>query len=276
MSVPQIHFELPGQVQMPALALGTWPMQGGEAAQAVESALRLGYRHIDTAENYENEEGVGEGIRRSGLDRSQVFITSKFNKRWHSVAGARQAWENSVRRLGVEYLDLFLIHWPNPDQGTYLEAFEGMVKLHAEGKIRAIGVSNFKPTHLQHLLKAGLEPAVNQIQLNPQFVNPNAQAFHREHDIRTVAYSPLGRGKGLLDDPLLVELAQKYARSAAQVVLRWLVQQGIGAAPKSASIERQEQNLAIFDFELSAEDIARINTLDTGRLAHQDADSFGH
>ena len=276
MSVSQIHFELPGAVQMPALALGTWPMQGGEAAQAVESALRLGYRHIDTAENYENEEGVGEGIRRSGLERSQVFITTKFNKKWHSVKGARQAWENSVQRLGVEYLDLFLIHWPNPDQGTYLEAFEGMLKLQEEGKVRAIGVSNFKPTHLQHLLKAGLEPAVNQIQLNPEFANPTAQAFHREHDIRTVAYSPLGRGKGLLEQPVLVELGEKYSKSASQIALRWLVQQGIGAAAKSSSPERQEENLAIFDFELNSEDIERINSLDTGQLANLDADNFGH
>ena len=268
--------ELPGGIQMPSLALGTWPMQGGEAAQAVESALRLGYRHIDTAENYENEDGVGEGIRRSGLDREEVFITSKFNKKWHSVAGARQAWENSVRRLGVDYLDLFLIHWPNPDQGTYVEAFEGLVKLQSEGKVRAIGVSNFKPTHLQHLLKAGLHPAVNQIQLNPTCVNPTAQAFHREQGIKTVAYTPLGRGTEFLDVPVLTALAEKYGKTAAQVTLRWHVQQGIGAAPKSANPERQQQNLEIFDFELEPEEIDRINAMDTGVTAKMDSDSFGH
>lgn len=270
------YIDLTGGIQMPALALGTWPMQGGEAAQAVESALRLGYRHIDTAENYENEEGVGEGIRRSGLNREDVFITSKFNKKWHSVQGVAQAWENAVQRLGVDYLDLFLIHWPNPDQGTYVEAFEGLVKLQSAGKVRAIGVSNFKPSHLQHLLKLGLHPAVNQIQLNPTCVNPTAQAFHREQQIQTVAYTPLGRGEGMLAAPVLSELAKTYSKTPAQITLRWLVQQGMGAAPKSANPVRQEQNLDIFDFELSAEDISRINQLDTGLGAKMDSDSFGH
>jgi len=268
--------ELAAGVAMPAIALGTWPLQGAEAAQAVESALRLGYRHIDTAENYQNEDGVGEGIRRSGLERQEVFITSKFNKQWHSVDGARQAFENSARRLGVDYLDLFLIHWPNPDQGTYLQAFEGLAKLQSEGKVRAIGVSNFKPRHLQDLLDAGLTPAVNQIQLDPEHLNPAAQAFHREQGILTEAYTPLGRGGAFLGDPALTEPAAKYGKTPAQVTLRWHFQQGIAAAPKSANPARQQQNLEIFDFELDAAEMDRISALDTGKTARQDSDSFGH
>lgn len=271
-----IHFQLPGDVMMPAIALGTYPMQGAEAAHAVEGALRLGYRHVDTAENYHNEDGVGEGIRRSGLPREEVFITTKFNRQWHSIDGVRQAFENSVQRLGVDYLDLFLIHWPNPEQGTFVEAFEGLARLQTEGKVRAIGVSNFKPKHLQQLFDAGLAPAVNQIQLDPEYRNPQAQQFHREHGIRTEAYTPLGRGGAFLHNPALTEPAQKYGKTPAQVTLRWHVQQGIAAAPKSAHPQRQQQNLDIFDFELTDAEIERINSLDTGKHARQDSESFGH
>lgn len=270
-------FELAGGVRMPALALGTWPLQGADAASAVESALSLGYRHVDTAENYENEQAVGEGIRRSGLEREEVFITTKFNKEWHSEQGVRTAWEHAVRRLGVEYLDLLLIHWPNPQQGTYVRAFEAMTQLQAEGKVRAIGVSNFKPAHLRHLVELGLHPAVNQIQLNPEFRNAAAQAYHREHRILTEAYSPLGRMKGgFLDAPALTKPAARCGRTPTQVALRWLVQQGIAAAPKSADPRRQRQNLEIFDFELSDDEIRDIDALDTGRFAHHDPDEFGH
>jgi len=154
-------------VEMPRLGLGTWPMNDAEAAETVALALDMGYRLIDTAENYENERGVGEGIRRSGVARGELFVTTKFNRKWHSVEGARQACEASLERLGLDYIDLFLVHWPNPDQGRYVEAFEGLVKLQEAGLVRAIGTSNFKPAHLQQLFDRGLCPQVNQIHLDP-------------------------------------------------------------------------------------------------------------
>ena len=183
---------------MPAVALGTWPMNNAETAEAVEGAVSLGYRHIDTAENYGNERGVGEGIRRSGIDRSEMFITTKFNRAWHSIDGVRRAWEASTDRLGVDVLDLFLVHWPNPDRGTYVDAVRGLVALRDEGAIRAFGVSNFKRAHLQRLVDEGLIPEVNQIQLDPEHSQVAAMQHHRELGIGTAAYSPLRRRRALL------------------------------------------------------------------------------
>src|SRR5690625_532869 len=161
---------------MPALALGTWPMDDTEAAAAVESALRMGYRHVDTAENYRNERGVGEGIRRSGIPREELFITTKFNREWHSAEGVRRALDSATRKLGVDTLDLLMVHWPNPDQGRYVEAVQALHELREEGLIRAVGVSNFLPEHLQPLIDAGVTPEVNQIQLDPTRVSPEQQA----------------------------------------------------------------------------------------------------
>ncbi len=267
---------LAGGAQLPALALGTWPMDDSEAAVAVESALRLGYRHIDTAENYGNETGVGEGIRRSGVPREDVFITTKFNREWHSVDGVRAAFDSATKRLGVDYLDLFLIHWPNPDQDQYLEAARGLAELRNEGRIRARGVSNFTPAHLQRLIDAGITPEVCQIQLEPAHVSPEQQAFHREHGIITVAYSPLGRGASFLDSPEVQSAAAAHGKTPSQVVLRWHVQQGNGAAPKSASPARQRENLDIFDFALSDAEMRSISSLDTGEPWRLNPEEFGH
>ncbi|MBL3699181.1 aldo/keto reductase [Leucobacter luti] len=267
---------LAGGAEMPVLALGTWPMDDAETADAVESALAAGYRHIDTAENYGNERGVGEGIRRSGLPRDEVFITTKFNRAHHSEAGVRAAWEASCARLGVDTIDLFLIHWPNPDQDRYLDALRGLVALRDEGRIRALGVSNFTAAHLERAAAAGLVPEVNQIQLDPEHSQPRVQAANRAHGIATVAYSPLGRGGSFLDHPAVGDAARAHGKTPAQVVLRWHVQHGNAAAPKSANPVRQRENLALFDFALSPEEMAAIDALDVGAPLQHDADTFGH
>lgn len=268
--------DLGGGVHMPQLGLGTWPMNDAEAAQVIAQAIGLGYRLIDTAENYQNETGVGQGIKASGIAREQVFVTSKFNRRWHSVEGVREACELSLRRLGVEYLDLFLIHWPNPDQNRYVEAFEGLVKLREAGLVRAIGTSNFKPAHLQRLLDQGLQPQLNQIQLDPYHRRDDLVAIHRAHGIVTESWRPLGFGGDMLADPVVLGIAQAHARTGAQVLLRWQVQQGFVSCPKSANPQRLAENLAVFDFTLSAAEMAALNALDRPDPQMFDADQFGH
>lgn len=263
-------------VRIPQLGLGTWPMNDDEAAVTVAEALRLGYRHLDTAENYGNERGVGEGLRRAGLPREEVFITTKFNRQWHSVDGARQACEASLARLGVDYIDLLLVHWPNPDQGRYVEAFQGLVKLLEAGTVRAIGTSNFKPAHLQRLFDAGLVPHLNQIQLDPWHHRDDLLAIHHQKGIATGAWRPLGCGNAMLADPVITAIATAHGRTPAQVVLRWVVQQGIIATPKSANPLRLAQNLDIFGFTLSPAEMGALDTLDRPDPDMLDADSFGH
>ncbi|KHL01784.1 aldo/keto reductase [Sinomonas humi] len=274
-SAPSI--QLASGHSIPQLGLGTWPLDNAEAADVVATAFELGYRHVDTAENYGNEEGVGEGIRRSGVAREDVFVTTKFNRAWHSVEGVREAWEHAVRRLGLEYLDLFLVHWPNPDQGTFVQAWEGLVALRDQGKVHSIGVSNFTPEHLDAIIEAtGVGPDVNQIQLSPYWVQDNARAYHQAHAIVTESYSPIGRGQELLSEPAVVSVAEAHGVSPAQAVLRWHTQQGLVAIPKSASRERLEANLAVFDFDLSAEEIRSLNSLDGTGPTAADPNTFGH
>lgn len=273
---PAPTLSLANGVAMPQLGLGTWPMNDAEAAAAVASALQLGYRLVDTAESYQNEIGVGEGIRNSGIARHEVFVTSKFNRQWHSVAGARQACEASLERLGLAYLDLLLIHWPNPDQDRYVEAFAGLVRLQEAGLVRAIGTSNFKPAHLERLFAAGFVPQINQIQLDPYHRRDDLVALHRARGIVTEAWSPLGRGGAMLSDPAIVAAAHRHGRTPAQVVLRWHVQQGFVPVPKSADPGRLAENLAVFDFVLSADEMAALDGLDRPDPAMFDADRFGH
>ena len=263
-------------VEMPRLGLGTWPMNDAEAAETVALALDMGYRLIDTAENYENERGVGEGIRRSGVARGELFVTTKFNRKWHSVEGARQACEASLERLGLDYIDLFLVHWPNPDQRRYVEAFEGLVKLQEAGLVRAIGTSNFKPAHLQRLFDRGLCPQLNQIQLDPYHRRDDLVAIHRARGIVTESWRPLGMGRQMLEDPSVVRIAQAQQRTPAQVLLRWQVQQGFVTCPKSSNPLRQAQNLAIFDFALDDDEMRALDALDRPDPEMFDADEFGH
>lgn len=277
MTVPLApRLTLANGVRIPLLGLGTWPMNDDEAAITVAEALHLGYRHLDTAENYGNERGVGEGLRRAGLPREEVFITTKFNRQWHGVDGARQACEASLTRLGVDYIDLLLVHWPNPDQNRFVEAFQGLVKLLEAGKLRAIGTSNFKPAHLQRLFDAGLVPHLNQLQLDPWHHRDDLLAIHHQKGIATGAWRPLGCGNAMLADPVITAIAEAHGRTPAQVVLRWIVQQGIVATPKSANPLRLAQNLDIFGFSLSPAEMSALDTLDRPDPDMLDADSFGH
>jgi 2,5-diketo-D-gluconate reductase A len=260
---------------MPRVGLGTSPMNDADAERAVSQALEAGYRLFDTAENYRNEVGVGRALR--GAPRDEVFVTSKFNKRWHSVEGARTAFEASAEKLGLEYLDLLLIHWPNPEQDLYVDAWRGLIELREAGLVRAIGTSNFKPTHLQRLIdETGIAPEVNQVQLSPMWTKQAERDFHATHNIVTEAWSPLGQGTDLLKHPAVTAAAKAHDKTPGQVVLRWEVQQDVVPIPKSSNRERLEQNLAIFDFELTADELAALSALDGTGSTQADSDRFGH
>lgn len=260
---------------MPRIGLGTSPMNDADAEQAVRTALELGYRLIDTAENYRNETGVGRALK--DAPRAEVFVTSKFNKRWHSVDGARQAFEASAERLGVEYLDLLLIHWPNPAQDRYVEAWQGLIALREAGLVRAIGTSNFKPTHLRRLIdETGVAPEVNQVQLSPVWAKASEREFHRQHGIVTEAWSPLGKGTDLLDHPAVQAVAKNHDRSPGQVVLRWETQQNVVPIPKSSDRRRLADNLAVFDFDLTDDELGSLSALDGTAKPPADSDTAGH
>lgn len=263
-------------VRMPAIGLGTWPMDDAEATAKVAQAIRLGWRHIDTAENYRNETGVGQAVRASGVARGDLFVTSKFNREWHSIKGARAACEASLKRLGFDYIDLFLVHWPNPDQDKYVEAFQGLVELLKAGMVRAIGTSNFKPAHLKKLFDAGLVPHVNQIQLDPYHRRDDLVAMHTAKGIVTTTWSPLGRAGPMLEDPAIADIARAHGRTPSQIVLRWHVEHGYVPLPKSSDATRQAQNLSVFDFELTPSERKTLDALDRPDPEMFDADSFGH
>jgi 2,5-diketo-D-gluconate reductase A len=264
--------------QIPVIGLGTWPLRGAESAAQVRTAIEAGYRLVDTAENYGNEDGVGQGIRDSGVDRSEIFITTKLNRKWHSVDGVREAYEASLKRLGVDYLDLLLVHWPNPDQDRYVEALRGLDALLADGRLRAIGTSNFKPAHLQRVLdETGIVPDVNQIQLSPYNTRNATRAYDTTHQIVTESWSPIGASDGgLREDPSIAKIAEAHGKSVTQVVLRWHLQLGLVAIPKSANPGRLAENIDVFDFELSEEELATISGLDRGEADVADSDVFGH
>ena len=264
-------------IEMPTLGLGTSPMGDGQAEATVAAALQAGYRLIDTAENYRNEAGVGRGIRASGVDRDEVFVTTKFNERWHGEAEAQKAFANSAERLGLDRIDLLLIHWPNPRKDRYVEAWRGLLRLLEDGKVRAIGVSNFKPAHLDRLLEeTGVAPHVNQIELDPTHSRPEARAYHAAHGIVTESWSPIGAGGGLLADPTIVGLARRRSKTPAQIVLRWHVQLGLVPIPKTSKVERLAENKDVFDFELDEADMNELASLDGGDAGVTDADRFGH
>jgi 2,5-diketo-D-gluconate reductase A len=264
--------------QIPQIGLGTSPMEDDEAERVVADALAAGYRLVDTAENYGNEAGVGAGIRASGVPREELFVTTKFNKRWHGRDLAAEAYEGSVDRLGLDYLDLLLIHWPNPAQDQYVQAWDGLVRLLETGRVRAIGTSNFKPAHLDRIItETGVVPDVNQIQLNPLVSRVDARVWHAASGIVTESWSPLGgSGADVLSEPVVRRIAADTGRTPAQVVLRWHVQLGLVAVPKSADPQRLRQNLDVFDFELTGDQVAELSALDRGESAAVDSDTFGH
>jgi 2,5-diketo-D-gluconate reductase A len=264
--------------EMPVLGLGTWPLRGAECAAAVRTAIESGYRLVDTAENYRNEDGVGQGIRDSGVDRSEVFITTKFNKEWHSIEGVREAFEASRARLGVDYIDLLLIHWPNPDQDRYVDAVLGLERMLEHGNVRAIGTSNFKPAHLQRVIdQTGIVVDVNQIQLSPYTTRDASRAFDAEHGIVTESWSPIGgQADDLRSDPVIAEIAERHGKTVTQTVLRWHIQLGLVTVPKSGNPTRIAENIDIFDFALTDDELSTISGLDKGEAYADDSDTFGH
>ena len=264
-------------VDMPALGLGTSPMNDEETEATVAAAIRAGYRLIDTAENYGNERGVGRGIRASGVDRGDVFVTTKFNERWHGFEEAQKAFANSAERLGLDRIDLLLIHWPVPKKDRYVDAWRGLVELLEDGKVRAVGVSNFKPAHIDRLLEAtGVAPHVNQVQLDPRIGRADQRSYHQAHGIGTESWSPIGAGGDLLADATIGDVARAHGKTPAQIVLRWHIQLGLVPIPKTSKPERLAENIDVFDFELSSAEMGRIGALDRHGEGAVDSDRFGH
>ena len=277
MADPAPTIDLLHGARMPRLGLGTWPLGDREAERVVAEAIGMGYRLIDTAHAYGNEEGVGRGLRASGVPREEIFVATKLNAEWHGVREAHEAFEMSAAKLGVDWIDLLLIHWPNPRRDRYVEAFAGLVELTGEGRLRAVGVSNFKPAHLERVIGAtGVAPDVNQIELNPYVSRAEARAYDEGLGIATQSWSPLGKGGGLLAEPVIVAVATAHGRSPAQVVLRWHLQLGCVPIPKSSDPGRLRENISVFDFSLGEDEMRSISALDRGEGAAVDSDVYGH
>lgn len=254
---------------LPAIGLGTYALRGIPGAEAMADALRQGYRLLDSAVNYENEGAVGKAVRMSGVPREEVRVTSKLPGRHHKKPNVTWAIEESLLRSGLDYLDLYLIHWPNPSQQLFVEAWEGMIEARERGLVRSIGVSNFLPEHLDQLIqKTGVAPSVNQVELHPYFNQAEQRAADKQRGILTQAWTPIGKGSALLAEPAVIEVARKHSRTPAQVVLRWHVEMGVLPIPKSANPSRRLENLNATDFQLDAADMAAINSLTrpAGRL----------
>jgi 2,5-diketo-D-gluconate reductase A len=260
---------------IPRLGLGTWPMDDEQAAEAVETALAVGYRLIHTAARYGNEAGVGRGIARAGVPREEVFVTTKLRGAQHGYEAALAGFEESRARLGLDYVGLFLIHWPLPARDLYVDTWRAFIALREQGLVRSIGVSNFTPAQTERLFQeTGVGPVVNQIELHPHFAQTEAIARDAERGIVDEAWSPLGAGRDLLRDPLIDRLARQHEVTAAQIVLRWHVQRGTIPVPKSADPERQAENLDVFGFELSDSQMASLARHDRGERLGGDPDVY--
>ncbi|MGX1880739.1 aldo/keto reductase [Streptomyces sp. NPDC055287] len=262
-------------VEMPQLGFGVWQVPDDEAEKAVGTAIQAGYRSIDTAAIYENETGTGKAIAASGVARDELFVTTKL---WNSEQGfdsTLRAFDDSLAKLGLDYVDLYLIHWPLPVKDAYVDTYRAFEKIYADGRARAIGVSNFLPEHLERLIgETSVVPVVNQIELHPQLQQAQSRAFHAQHGIATEAWSPLGQGKGLLQVPTVVAVARKHGKTPAQAVLRWHLQTGNVVIPKSVTPSRIAENLDVFDFELDADDLAAFAALDEGKRLGPDPATF--
>ena len=271
--VPNIR--LNNGVEIPQFGSGVFQVPPAETKQAVLQAFDAGYRHIDTAQMYQNEEGVGQAIAESSLSRDEIFVTTKLNNGGHGYESAIAALDESLRKLQLDHVDLYLVHWPLPHLDRYVDTWKGFEKLLADGKARSIGVSNFTVAHLDRLAKeTDTVPAVNQIELHPLFTQAELRKYHAEHGIATEAWAPIAQG-AVLGDPTLATLAEKYGRSPAQVVLRWHVQIGNIVFPKSVNPDRMRENINVFDFELSAEDLAAVEGLNRDQRNGPDPDTFG-
>ncbi len=261
---------------IPAIGFGTYPLRGEDGTAAMVSALGAGYRMLDTAVNYENETEVGEALRRSGLPRDEVVVASKIPGRHHAYDDAIASVRGSLERLGLERTDLHLIHWPNPSQGTYVEAWRALVQLQKDGLVRSIGVSNFTEDHLTRIIDdTGVTPAVNQVELHPRFPQTRMREVHERLGVRTEAWSPMGKRRAPLEEAAVTAAAEAHDVTPGQVILRWHVQLGSLPIPKSGDPQRQAQNLDVFDFELSEAEVLAISSLaeDDGRLFGGDPDT---
>jgi len=273
MTVPEVT--LNNGVRMPQLGLGVWRIPNEDVERVVAIALEAGYRSIDTAKLYANEEGVGRAIRASGIPRDDIFVTSKLWNDEHGYDAALRAFDATMERLGLDYLDLYLIHWPAPRQNRYVETWRALERIYSEGRVRAIGVSNFTVETLTRVLnETDIVPVLNQIELHPELAQRELREFHAKHGIATEAWSPLGQGRGLLDRPELAQIGAKYGKTPAQVTLRWHLQLGNIVIPKSVTPSRIRENFQVFDFTLDEEDMARINALDSGRRLGPDPATF--
>jgi 2,5-diketo-D-gluconate reductase A len=261
-------------IKIPQLGFGTFQIPPEQTTAATLVALEAGYRHIDTAEGYGNEKEVGQAVRESGVDRDEVFVTSKLVNSAHAYDDALRAFDRTLEDVGLDYLDLFLIHWPLPGVGDFAETWAAMEEMYRSGRVKAIGVSNFQPHHLRRLAeKSVIVPAVNQIEIHPYFTQDDVRAFNAEHGIATEAWSPIAKGK-VLDDPVVTGIAERLGRTPAQVTLRWHLQRGDIVFPKSVTRERVEENIALFDFELSEVDMADVSALNRGERIGFDPDRF--
>lgn len=248
---------------IPALGFGTYKLNGSAGVETMVNALKTGYRLLDSAFKYENEGAVGEAIRRSGVPREGILVTSKVPGLRHRYNEALYSVEESLYRAGLDYYDFYLIHWPNPSQDLYVEAWQALIEARKRGLVRSIGCSNFLPEHMQRLIdETGVTPAVNQIELHPYFIQQEQRGWHDEHGIITQSWSPLGRDNSAMHESLIHDIAAVHGKSAAQVILRWHVQLGALPIPKATSPARQQENLSVFDFELSSDEMAAINGLD--------------
>lgn len=249
---------------IPQLGLGVWQVDPEITARVVRDGIAAGYRLIDTAEGYDNEQGVGEAIRSSGVAREELFIASKLRNGGHARDLALKSFDDTMDKLGLEQLDLFLIHWPVPEQGKYVEAWKTLVELREQGRVKSIGVSNFNPDHLDRIIaETGVVPVINQIELHPHFNQADKRDAIRAKGMEIECYSPLGSG-AVLDDPAIAEIGKAHGRSVAQVILRWHLQHGFIVIPKSTHAERMKENIDVFGFELSAAEMSKLDGLDKG------------
>jgi 2,5-diketo-D-gluconate reductase A len=259
-------------VRIPQLGFGVFKVPPAETRAATRAALEVGYRHIDTAEMYGNERGVGEAVRDSGLDRDEVFVTSKLDNGFHAYDAALAAFDRTLAELGFDHVDLFLIHWPLPRVGDFVETWRAMEAIEESGRARAVGVSNFQPHHLDRVLaETSVVPAINQVEVHPFLVQEDVRAYDTKHGIATEAWSPLARGK-VVDDATIRAIAEAHGRTPAQVTIRWHLQRGDVVIPKSVTRSRIEENFAVFDFELGDDELAAITALDRGQRTGPDPD----
>jgi 2,5-diketo-D-gluconate reductase A len=260
---------------IPQLGFGVFQIDPKDTAATVQTAFEIGYRHIDTAQMYGNEAEVGEAIARSGLSRDQLFITTKCNNSNHGYDDSQRALDESLSKLGLDFVDLYLIHWPLPGKDLYVQTWQGLEQAAKDGKARSIGVSNFKEHHLDRLAQeTDTTPAVNQIELHPHLQQPEMREYDRSHGIATEAWSPIGQGKGVIDDDRIGSIAQAHGKTPAQVTLRWHVQLGNIIFPKSVTESRIRENFEIFDFELTDDEMSTIGSLDQGKRLGPDPDQF--